>query len=414
MYDLLEDMTVVEGASFIAGPSCALHLAQMGAKVIRFDMSGGGPDRRRWPLDAEGNSLYWEGLNKGKRSIALDLSRPEGRELARALITAPGEGRGLFVTNFPVDGFLAHETLAARRPDLVTVRILGWPSGRSGVDYTINAAVGVPFMTGAETLPADEPVNAMLPAWDLLAGAYGAFALLAAERRRRTTGRGGETRLALSDLAIGSLAHLGQVAEVTRSGDRGRFGNALYGALGNAFRTSDGRRLMVVAITPKQWAGLLAALEISGAVAERETKLGVSFARDEGARFQHRHSLYELIGRAFGRLSFAEAAERMERAGVCWEPYQTLRDAVEKDVRLVRDNPLFAEVEHPGGGRYATPGALGRLADEPAGPPQAAPRLGEHTDEILAEDLGLSSGEIARLHDSGIVAAAEARAVGVR
>jgi 2-methylfumaryl-CoA isomerase len=76
--------------------------------------------------------------------------------------------------------------------------------------------------------------------------------------------------------------------------------------------------------------------------------------------------------------------------------------------------PLFAEVEHPGGGRYATPGALGRLADEPAGPPQAAPRLGEHTDEILAEDLGLSSGEIARLHDSGIVAAAEARAVNVR
>ena len=105
MYDLLHDLTVVEGASFIAGPSCALHLAQMGARVIRFDMIGGGPDYYRWPHNARGDSLYWEGLNKGKLSVALDLRRPEGRELAVALVTAPGEGRGLFVTNFPADGF---------------------------------------------------------------------------------------------------------------------------------------------------------------------------------------------------------------------------------------------------------------------------------------------------------------------
>lgn len=407
MYDLLKDLTIVEGASFIAGPSCALHLAQMGATVIRFDMIGGGPDHRRWPLDARGNSLYWEGLNKGKRSIAIDLSRPEGRELAVALATAPGEGRGLFVTNFPVDGFLAHEKLAARRSDLVTLRVLGWPNGRAGVDYTINAAVGVPLMTGSETLPIDEPVNATLPAWDLLAGAYGAFALLAAERRRRDTGRGGETRLALSDLAIGSLANLGQVAEVSQGTDRGRFGNALYGALGNAFQTSDGRSVMVVAITPKQWSGLLGALGITEAVAEREAKLGVSFARDEGIRFRHRRSLSELIGRAFSRLTFAEAVERMERAGVCWEPYQTLRGAVESDPRLVRDNPLFAEITHPGGGGYATPGALGRLAGEAALTPGRAPRLGEHTDMILAEHLGLPSREIGRLHDAGLVAGAD-------
>ncbi len=405
MYDLLADMTVVEGASFIAGPSCALHLAQMGARVIRFDAIGGGPDSRRWPL-ADGHSLYWEGLNKGKKSIAIDLARPEGRELASALVTAPGASRGLFVTNFPVDGFLSHERLARRRPDLVTLRVLGWPSGRNGVDYTINAAVGVPLMTGPERLPADEPVNATLPAWDLLTGAYGAFALLAAERRRRMTGVGGETRVALSDLAIGSLANLGQVAEVSRFGDRGRFGNALYGALGNAFLTSDGRRLMVVAITAKQWSGLLAALGLTELVAEREAKLGVSFARDEGTRFRHRHALYDLIGGAFERLTYAEAAERLERAGVCWEPYQTLRQAVEEDPRLVRDNPLFAEVEHPGGGRYPTPGALGRIVAEPAGAPLPAPRLGQHTDEILAEDLGLTTRQIGDLHDRGLVASA--------
>jgi 2-methylfumaryl-CoA isomerase len=407
MYDLLRDLTVVEGASFIAGPSCALHLAQMGARVIRFDMIGGGPDARRWPLDAEGHSLYWEGLNKGKRSIAIDLSRPEGRDLAVSLVAAPGEGRGLFVTNFPVDGFLAHDKLAACRPDMISVRVQGWPNGRSGVDYTINAAVGVPFMTGSETLPADEPVNAVLPAWDLLAGAYGAFSLLAAERRRRLNGQGAEMRLALSNLAIGSLAHLGQVAEVSQNGDRPRFGNALYGALGNAFRTIDGRSLMVVAITPKQWSGLLAALAITDVVAEHEARLGVSFARDEGVRFRHRETLYELIGAAFGRLTYADAAARMEQAGVCWEPYQTLSAAVEADPRLVRNNPLFTEIEHPGGRRYPTPGSFVRLASEPAVAPCRAPRLGEHTDEILAGDLGLTSAEIGRLHDAGIVAGAK-------
>ena len=101
MYQLLSGLRIVECASFIAAPSCALHLQQFGAEVIRIDPIGGGPDFRRWPLSPEGRSFYWEGLNKGKRSVAIDLSRPEGRTLATDLITAPGEGGGMFVTNFP-------------------------------------------------------------------------------------------------------------------------------------------------------------------------------------------------------------------------------------------------------------------------------------------------------------------------
>jgi 2-methylfumaryl-CoA isomerase len=85
MYSLLKGMRVIEGASFVAAPSCALHLAQMGAEVIRFDPIGGGPDFNRWPrVPGGGPSLYWEGLQKGKKSIAIDLGRPEGRELATA------------------------------------------------------------------------------------------------------------------------------------------------------------------------------------------------------------------------------------------------------------------------------------------------------------------------------------------
>ncbi len=168
MYDILKDLVVVEGASFIAGPSCALHLQQFGATVIRFDAIGGGPDYNRWPQAPSGGSLYWESLNKGKLSVAIDLSRPEGRELAVRIITAPGEGRGLFVTNYPHKGFLAHESLAAHRPDLITMRVQGWPDGRNGVDYTVNAAVGVPYMTGDDRQNGDDPVNSTMPAWDLL------------------------------------------------------------------------------------------------------------------------------------------------------------------------------------------------------------------------------------------------------
>lgn len=404
MYDFLQDLTIIEGASFIAGPSCALHLAQMGARVIRFDMIGGGPDYFRWPHNARGDSLYWEGLNKGKLSVALDLRRPEGRELAVALVTASGKGSGLFVTNFPVDGFLSHAALAARRPDLISLRVQGWRDGRNGVDYSVNAAVGVPFMTGPEELPADQPVNSVLPAWDLLAGAYGAFALLSAERRRGITGHGAEIRLALSDLAIGSLAHLGQVAEASLGNNRGRYGNALYGAFGRDFVTRDGKTLMIVAITSRQWTGLLEALDLGPAVAALEKELGVSFGTDEGERFRHRARLCGLIEGAVAQRNGADLFAALERAGVCWEPYQTLRQGIELDPRLVQDNDMFTPVAHPGGDIYPTPQAMARIMSEPNGAQPPAPRLGEHSAEVLESVLGLSGAALGRLFDHGFVA----------
>ncbi len=327
MYDILKGLRVVEAASFIAGPSCGLHLAQMGAEVIRIDPIGGGPDRNRWPLAPDGSSFYWEGLNKGKKSVVIDLSRPEGRELAQALAAAPGDNAGLFVTNFPATGFLSHDTLSKRRPDLISLRVMGWGDGTTAVDYTVNAAAGIPLMTGPESL-GGEPVNAVLPAWDLLAGAYGAFLLLAAERSRRETGKGGEIKLPLGDLAAATLGHLGQLAEVLFSGeDRGRIGNDLFGAFGRDFLTADGRRLMVVAITGRQWSDLVAALGIGAEIAAVERDLGVSFERDEGQRYRHRDRLFPLFEKAFAARSADELARLFEKTGVCWAPYQTVLEA---------------------------------------------------------------------------------------
>jgi 2-methylfumaryl-CoA isomerase len=87
---MLNPLRIIEGASFIAAPYCGLMMAQLGAEVIRFDPIGGGPDFHRWPRANNGASFYWEGLNKGKKSIAIHLGSPEGRELATTLITAPG------------------------------------------------------------------------------------------------------------------------------------------------------------------------------------------------------------------------------------------------------------------------------------------------------------------------------------
>ena len=402
MYELLKGLRVVEGAAFVAAPTCGLYLAQMGAEVIRFDNIGGGPDFRRWPLAPNGESLYWEGLNKGKKSVAIDLTRPEGREIAQALAAAPGEDGGLFVTNFPVDGFLSYEKLKALRDDLICVRVMGWADGAQGMDYTINAALGLPLMTG----PADDerPVNHVLAAWDLLTGAYCAFALVSALLARMRGQGGREIRAPLSDIGAATMANLGFTAETMLAGhQRPRMGNDIFGAFGRDFTTKDGQKLMLLAITPKQWSKALEALGIAAEVAAVEAELGVSFATDEGLRFTHRARLYPLFERAFRAKTAAELTPAFDAGGVTWGAYQTLEAALE-DPRLFKDNPLFETVRHPSGLSYPGPGAMGTIPQDARRPVRPAPRLGQHTDEVLAEVLGLPSAEIGRLHDQGVVA----------
>ncbi|WP_202311472.1 CoA transferase [Mesorhizobium sp. L-8-10] len=405
MYSHLSNLRIVEGGSFIAAPICGLYLSQLGAKVIRFDQIGGGPDFGRWPKNERGHSLYWEGLNKGKKSIALDLRKPEGRELAVRLATAPGRGNGIFLTNYPVNGFLSHDNLVRRRPDQITVRVMGWADGGTALDYTINAAVGVPQMTGQPDDP--RPVNHVLPAWDLLTGSLAALSLLAAERRRTETGAGEEVRVPLSDVAISTLGNLGQIAEVVTGGaDRPRVGNDLFGAFGRDFETADGKRVMLVAITSRQWSGLLTALGIANDIAAIEADRSVSFANDEGIRYEHRDAINPIVERVVSGLSLVELGSALDNEGACWAPYRTLRQAVSEDPALVADNPLFSEIVHPSGSRYPTPGYAATIIGAARGDVEPAPSLGAHTEEVLTDVLGCSAREIAFLHDRGIVASA--------
>jgi 2-methylfumaryl-CoA isomerase len=402
MYELLKGLRVVEGSAFVAAPTCGLYLAQMGAEVIRFDAIGGGPDFRRWPLAENGSSLYWEGLNKGKKSIAIDLASPAGREIAQRLATAPGEDGGLFVTNFPVDGFLSYEALRKLRDDLICVRVMGWADGSQGMDYTINSALGLPLMTG----PADDarPVNHVLAAWDLLTGAYCAFGLVSALLARMRGQGGREIRAPLSDIGAATMANLGFTAEAMLSGrQRPRMGNDVFGAFGRDFTTRDGQTLMLLAITPRQWSKALDVLGIAAEVAALEAELGVSFGADEGLRFTHRAKLYPLFERAFAARTAAELAPALDAGGVTWGAYQPLEDAMD-DPRLYKGNPMFEAVRHPSGLTYPAPGAMATIPQDVRGDVQPAPTLGQHTDEVLAQVLGMSGSEIARLHDQGVVA----------
>ncbi len=385
----------------MAAPLGGMTLAQLGADVIRFDPIGGGLDYGRWPITDEGHSLYWAGLNKGKRSIALDLRSEEGKDLARSLVTAPGPDAGIFLTNYPPGNWTDYESLRPDRSDLIMCRIVGNPDSSTAVDYTVNAAVGYPALTGP--VDHDGVVNSVLPAWDLMTGMMAVAGILAAERDRARTGRGRLLRVALSDVAIAVLGHLGQIGEATINDvDRPRYGNYLYGAFGRDFVTSDGRRVMVTAITPRQFRGLVDATGIATAIATLEAELGHSLDSD-GDLFAARAGIAAILEEWFAVTPYAEATRQFDAHRVLWGPYQTVQQLLASDPRASTANPLLEQIDQPGIGPILTPGLPIDLGSDRE-PPGPAPLLGQHTEEILADVLGLSDAEIGGLLDRKVAA----------
>jgi 2-methylfumaryl-CoA isomerase len=398
----LEGLRIVEGSAFVAAPLGGMTLAQLGADVIRFDNIGGGIDFHRWPCTVAGESLFWAGMNKGKRSIAVKLGDPAGRELITELVTAPGDDRGVLLSNFPEAGWLSDARLRARRSDLIYVNILGNPDGSSAVDYTVNPASGIAYATGPTTQSG--PTNHVLPAWDIATGLTAAVGLLAAERHRTRRGEGQLVGVALADVAFTMVANLGYLAQAgLLDEDRPPIGNDLYGAFGRDFITADGRRIMVVAISVKQWLSLAEATGITEQLVWIENAFGVDLNR-EGDRFEVRDALAALIGRwvSVHTLDFVE--ETFDNHGVCWGPYQTFRELLHHDWRVSEANPVFRDIDQPGIGKVRAGSSPLSFSAFVRQPPRPAPLLGQHTEEILSEDLGLGAAEIGRLFDQGLVA----------
>jgi 2-methylfumaryl-CoA isomerase len=397
---LLTGLRILDLSTYVAGPSSTMVLAQLGADVTRIDPVGGAADVHRLPRDGAGHSLYWASLNRGKRSVQLDVRSEEGRDLVRALLASSGPSGGIVVTNAVGQNWLSWDQLATVRTDLILVEIGGRADGSPAVDYTVNCETGMPYLTGPEG--SDGPVNHVLPAWDLLTGLYAGLAVVAAERHRSATGEGRRIRLALSDVALTTMANLGYVADVVVNGaSRERQGNYLYGSFGRDFTTADGDRVMVVALTRRHWRRLAELTETGEAFAGLERSLGVDLGAEE-VRYEYREVLAALLGRWFRRHRTAEVHAGLASSGVLWGPYRTVEELATSPDGLLASSGLFAEVDYPGIGVVPTPSTVltGAGAE---GPPRPASLPGADTDAVLGSALGLGALALGELRGRGVI-----------
>ena len=186
-------------------------------------------------------------------------------------------------------------------------------------------------------------------------------------------------------VALALVGNLGYIAEVqVNAEDRQSTGNYLYGAYGRDFETSDGRIVYVVAITRRQWQALGEATGLAARLALIEPLLVVDLSR-EGDRFRAREAISAVLAPWFRERTLEGVRNTFAGTAVCWGPYQTFRQMVEEDPRCSTRNSLFAMLEQPGIGSYLVPGSPLQFSAAERVPPRSAPRLGEHTDEVLSE-----------------------------
>src|SRR6202042_421760 len=358
----------------------------------------------------------WAG--SGSRRVPVSWPRRcAGRPLVADLVAASGPGGGIVVTNAVGRPWLGYDALASVRPDLIHLQVLGHHDGRAAVDYTINAGLGFPMITGPEGHLG--PVNHVLPAWDVACGLYAAVGVLSAERHRRATGEGRRITLALEDVALAVAGHLGFLAEAQLTGaDRPRIGNHLYGGFARDFATADGERVMVATVTGRHFADLAAAAGLAGPFAELERLLGADFAVD-GDRYEHREVIASLLAPWFAGRDLAEIARGLAGTSVLWSPYRQFTDVVaglvadgadgdddgngdgdgDDDGGLAR-NSMLHQIDQPGVGPVLA--AASPLDQDGRLEPSPASRLGADTADVLTGLLGLSAPQIRDLAERGV------------
>ncbi len=399
----LAGVKVLDISTYVAGPSCAMTLSQLGAEVTRIDPPGGASDTRRLPFSAMGRSIYWATLNRGKRSIEVNTRNPQGQELVGQLLAGQGPEGGIVVTNTVGHSGVSYDELKAWREDLIMIHIFGHADGRPAVDYTINSEVGFPLITGS----ADDtrPVNHVLPAWDLLAGLQGVIAVLSALKVRERTGKGQYITVSLADVAATTAANLGMVAEVVINNEpRQRDGNYTFGLYGHDFKTADGGHVMTILLTPKHWYTMVELTGTRDAFAGLSVSMGLDFD-DEVTRYRYRRVSSALFGPWFEQRSFAEATRALAEAKILWGPYRTVEDFVRSPESPLAKSGLFEDVYFPEIGTVPTPRTVLRFDEDVVSVPRAknSPGVGTETNEVLHEDLGLDDEAIAALRAAGVI-----------
>jgi crotonobetainyl-CoA:carnitine CoA-transferase CaiB-like acyl-CoA transferase len=393
----LTGIRVVDLSRVLAGPYATMTLADLGADVVKVEHPKGGDETRSWgPPYAGGEAAYFLSVNRSKRSVALDLKQPEGRELALELCTRAD----VVIENFRPGGAarlgLDYETVRAGRPDVVYCTISGFgrrePRDRPGYDFVLQAESGLMAITGE---PDGVPTKVGVALIDVLTGLNAATAILAALLRRDRTGEGELIEVALLDSALASLVNVAQNALVTGE-EPGRFGNAHPSIVPyQPFRAADGW-IAVAAGNDGLYARLCRAVE-RPELAEDER-----FATNE-ARVRNRTALIAELDAVFAARATEEWVELLLAAGV---PGGKIR-GVGEALRSAEASGAAAtiRVSHPTAGPIDLVAPPFSLAGAGLRPAAAPPLLGEHTAEVLAE-LGVGDERQAELEERGVIARA--------
>ncbi len=411
----LGHLRVLDLSRVLAGPWCTQNLADMGADVIKIEKPGEGDDTRHWgpPFfpDAQGNpsdnAVYFAACNRNKRSITVDMSTAEGQQLIRELAMQSD----VVVENFKTGGLkrygLDYASLSALNPRLIYCSVTGFGqtgpyAPRAGYDLLVQAMSGLMSITGrADSEPGGGPLRVGVAVIDLFTGMYATTAILGAVEARHHTGRGQHIDMALLDVAMAVLANQG--AGFLNTGHvPGRQGNTHPSVVPyQDFPTADGRMLLAIG-NDGQFARFCGAAGVDWARDER-------FATNAG-RVIHRDALIPLMSDLTRGRPTAEWIALLEDKAVPCGPINHIGQAF--DDAQVRERGLRVEQErYPGAtppagetiNRVVTTASPLRLSDTPTTLRHAPPALGQHTDEVLRERLGLDAQQLQALRVKGVV-----------
>jgi crotonobetainyl-CoA:carnitine CoA-transferase CaiB-like acyl-CoA transferase len=386
----LAGVRVVDLSRVLAGPYATMALADLGADVVKVEHPRGGDETRSWgPPFVGGESAYFLSVNRSKRSIALDLKDPDGRDLALELCARAD----VVIENFRSGSAerlgLGYAIVRARRPDVVYCTITGFgprePRTRPGYDFTVQAESGLMSITGE---PDGEPTKVGVAVVDVLTGLNAAVAILAALHRRSSTGEGELIEVSLLDSAFAALVNVAAGALVTGE-EAKRYGNA-HGSIVpyQPFRTAAGS-LAVAAANDGLYRKLCAALDRPDLAQDER------YATND-ARVLNRDSLVAELEAVFAGRTTAE-----------WLPILLAAEVPAGEIRGVRAaleaGNATTGVRHPIAGTLAVVNSPYLLEQAALRPPAPPPLLGQHTAEVLAE-LGVEEARLAELERRGVIA----------
>ena len=403
----LTRLRVLDMSRILAGPWAAQTLADLGAEVIKIERPGSGDDTRGWgpPFlkDKDGNetseAAYFQSANRGKKSITVDITRPEGQDIVRALAAQSD----ILLENYKVGGLarygLGYDDLKAHNPGLVYCSITGFGqtgpyASRAGYDFLIQAMGGMMSVTGeADDRPGGGPQKIGVALTDILTGLYATIAALAAISLREETGTGQHIDMALLDVTAASMAN--QALNFLVSGTApGRMGNAHPNIVPyQAFATAD-HHVIVAVGNDAQFA------RFCGVGGLPELAADPRYADNVG-RVTNRDELVPMLEDMMRSKPRADWLAGLEAVGVPCGPINDLEQLF--DDPHVQSRERRIELPHPLAGTVPQVANPIRYSDADLTYTHAAPTLGQHTDEILAGLLGMADEEIASLHDHGII-----------